>query len=592
MDNDINASRSADKQIEKEKRIKRIKRKLPAALLAGFSLPLSLFVFGPFELFASNNEELIFSLGDFMPWLLLLTVASGAVLSFIPLLLRRKVYYLYTALLGWLSVMLFLQGNYLNFGLTSLAGDGVGAEIPTATVVINALIWLLTLGAVIFATLRFKPVRQKLRMWVSLALALTLVMQSAGATALAITEKPFSVSNIGVNSREASGQKFLTTQGLCTLSEDGNIVVFIVDRFDTKYYSQAKSKAPEIFSELDGFTHFSDYISLYARTYPAVVSMLTGVENDFSGTRKDYFKKAYGDAEELRYLADKGYSVNIYTDSYYCYDNASVMEEYTDNVTENGYHEVSDRWGLSKAMLKLSLYRYLPFVLKRGVDDISTTTFNKYVEYVEPNNIEKYSCDMKTVYGQLTAEDFELRDGKQFSFIHIDGCHLPTKYDENFEEIEPASDAVSAMKQSFKIINRYISEMKRLGVYEDATIIITGDHAAAISDRKDVEGSRVTALLVKPSGASGGGITENSAKVCQADLWTTLFDSEGLDDAPNTDGISVLDADQNGERIRKYLFQRSNDASDEIVEYEIRGNANDFSNWYIKKRTQIGDIYK
>ena len=133
---------------------------------------------------------------------------------------------------------------------------------------------------------------------------------------------------------------------------------------------------------------------------------------------------------------------------------------------------------------------------------------------------------------------------------------------------------------------------RSLGVYEDATIIITGDHAAAISDRKDVEGSRVTALLVKPSGASEGAVTENRAKVCQADLFATLFDSEGLTDAPVTDGISVLDADENAERVRKYLFQRTNDASDEIVEYEIRGNANDFSNWYIVERTQIGDIYK
>ena len=59
--------------LEKQKRAKRVKRKLLPAILAGFSLPVTLFLYGPFDLFAQNRAEISFALGEYFWASLLLT---------------------------------------------------------------------------------------------------------------------------------------------------------------------------------------------------------------------------------------------------------------------------------------------------------------------------------------------------------------------------------------------------------------------------------------------------------------------------------------------------------------------------------------
>ena len=589
MDNQVSA-----KEMAKQKRIKRIKRKLLPSIMAGFSLPFTLFLFGPFDLFAQNRGEFLFTLYDFLIPCVLITLVFGILLSAIALMLRKKAYSLYLALLFWCSVMLFIQGNYLNFGLTSLAGDGVSASASKFTVIVNTAIWLLSLGVTIFLVLKFKIVRKKLRSVVSLGLALVIVMEVTGVIAVSFKEDVYSNKETVLYSQNNGvSKRVLTTEGLTTLSDRNNVVVFVVDRFDARYYTETQKKAPQIFEELEGFTYYNNHITMYARTFPAVTHMLTGVENDYSKTRLDYFKQVYKDAEPLRYMKEQGYGVNVYTDSYYSYDNASYMAEYTDNITSYTDYEVTNTPLLVARMVMLSLYRYLPFAMKGMVDGISTDDFSNLVEFKSEAEFSKYSTDNKTVYDQMTQKDFELsEDGGRFSFINVAGCHMPSKYDSEWNELsEKSRDAVNVMTQSFKIINRYISEMKRLGVYEDATIIITGDHAAAMTDKKPLGGARVTAMLVKPSGVGEGELLTSSAPTCHDDIWQTIFDSEGLEPL-NQKGITMIGADENAPRERRYMFHLiiDGDNADEL-EYTVTGDAKDFDNWKIVNMRDIHGVY-
>ena len=584
MTNEINAQQS----------IKRLKRKIIPSLLAGFSLPVTLFLYGPFDLFAQNRAEFSFTLYDFIIPCLLLTLAVGIVLSGISLILRRTTYRLYTAILFWLSVMLFLQGSYLNFGYTALTGDGVTEAAPNSLVIINGLIWLVTLIATVVCVLKVKPFKKNLKTVVSFGLSLVLFMECVGTVAVSFNDGIFAdKEDMLSQGNDSMGAKMLTSENLTTLSSNNNVVVFVVDRFDASYYKNTVAESPELLSELDGFTYYSDHTSLYPRTFPAIAYMLTGMEKEGDVDRLDYFKEAYDNAENLRYLDESGYAVNIYTTDYYAYDNASAMSDYTQNVSSYDSIEITDKTSLFGSMIAFSAYRYFPFFLKGTVDFISTSTFSSLVEFSSSSESDKYSTDNKYVYEHLTAEDFSLTDDPgRYTFLHIDGCHAPSRYDAEFNEVDGGSSRISDMAaQSFAIINRYIREMKRLGVYEDATIIITGDHAAAKSDSKPVEGARVTTLLIKPSGSFEGGITENSAPTCQSDLWRTIFSSEGLDVPEDCGGEDLLTISENTVRTRRYVFHRMNgDTAEEII-YEIVGDANDFSNWKIVSRKEIQRIY-
>lgn len=353
---------------------------------------------------------------------------------------------------------------------------------------------------------------------------------------------------------EYEGSGVLTFDHLNELSKGRNIVFFLIDRFDVKYFEKLQQTEPELLNDLDGFTFYNDYTSLYCRTYPAISSILTGIENDFSGTRLNYFKKIYTDGGHLRALHEQGYDVNVYTQKYYAYDDASYMKEYVNNTAKTG----------------------------------------------------QYDDDMKGVYDYITKNEITaVRSYGQFSFIHLYGCHTPVKYNLDWETAndKEKNDTTMALKQSLTIIYEYIEGMKRLGLYEDATIVITGDHPAAISDTKLIgqtgyssdNGTRVTAMLFKRSGESEGKLKTSTAQISQDELWNTIYESEGLTSLKS--GNSFFDISEGENRVRRYLFEMSvtledKSRADEIVEYKITGSARKAENWKIAKRTVIGKIYK
>ena len=98
------------------------------------------------------------------------------------------------------------------------------------------------------------------------------------------------------------------------------------------------------------------------------------------------------------------------------------------------------------------------------VGSVSSGDFLDNVEIL--NESDAYTTDMKNAYDYLNDYPLTLSDGKNFSFIHLQGVHLPNKYDRDFNLAtdDNKNSVVDGMIQSFKIINLYIGQMKELGV--------------------------------------------------------------------------------------------------------------------------------
>lgn len=383
-------------------------------------------------------------------------------------------------------------------------------------------------------------------------------------------------------------EEVLTFKNLDTLATQNNIVIFIIDRFDHTYYDKAVEECPEIFDCLDGFTHFDDYVTLYPRTYPGVPHILTGVEVEFTETtRPNYMQQAYSQSPYWQALKDAGFDINVYTDDYYGYENATYMRNFVSNTSGNVDYKIVNRANLSLDMIRTSLYRYLPFFMRPVLGEINTPMYEKYVEYDLPENNSKYSTDMKEVYEEVTNAPFTFRDTERgVSMIHIAGCHTPNAYGADFGQVTPEEkkDTNVGLQQSFKIISAYIDEMKRMGVYEDATILILGDHCSIGSDTKPPYKPHVTTLLAKPAGVSEGGMKESKAQVAPEDIFATVLTAAGSDKAGNY-GTNIFDIPENEDRVRRYFFQIVEGTFEEgnylNVELEIVGDANNFDNWTV-----------
>ncbi len=102
------------------------KDRIFAVLLTALAFPIVIFFEAPLEIYGSNIQEMPFSLSDFMPFCILFWLVGAflvaAVLYVLPEVLYRFVFPM-TAVTGFLF---FLQGTYLNFGVTSLPGDNLG----------------------------------------------------------------------------------------------------------------------------------------------------------------------------------------------------------------------------------------------------------------------------------------------------------------------------------------------------------------------------------------------------------------------------------------------------------------------------------
>jgi len=631
----------------------KFKERLPLALLAAFALPFTIVIYGVFEIYASNRAEFDFALTDVWVELLLVFGICFAVLATFLLVLRRRAFDIAFATVLWVTVMAYLQGNFLNFGVSSLSGDGIGeSTVDVLLMVLNVVIWV-AVGVGCFLAVLLVKNREMVHLGAVVLLVMIIVMQLINFSVTSLTTDVFkpkseqtdivesgaqsesedaditdgSVQTNGggdkadggvesddtenttaatTSKNEESTDKtdnrvevnlknlVLTTEDLYTVSSKNNVIIIMVDRFDALYAKKMLGEDPEFFDGLTGFTYYSDNISKYPRTYPAVTSMITGIENDFSGTASEYFENAYQNSDFLKLLKNNGYRINIYGSKFYTYRDAKELYGVADNISVSEGYKIVNKATLVKNLISLSSYRYVPLPAK-AMYSLSSNSFKGFVEYdaVYP----EYVVNDAEFYANLKENGLSVRDdASTYSFICLSGCHSPYHLDANGEYSEEKTSLVEATKGTFKIIYDYLDMLRELGLYEDSTIIITGDHANAVSDTKYLDGVRQTAIFFKEKGKSDEPLAYSSSQVSQDNLIPSIVESEGLE----TDidfGDCYWDIPEGEDRVRKYLLIRSlkdenGNRADMLVEYKINGFGGDFDNWSIAKETLIGYLYK
>lgn len=337
----------------------------------------------------------------------------------------------------------------------------------------------------------------------------------------------------------------LTGEGLLEVGSERNVIVFLVDRFDMRYVNLVEEDQPGYFDQLKDFTYYDNNVSTYSRTYPAVAAMMSGVMRDFApnSTAEAYFENAYQSSSLLTTLRKEGYAVRMYTADYYAYRNARVFRGLVDNIGVDGA-EMYDTTG-----------------------DAS-------------------------LYARLTTEGLSVgTDAKTFTFLHINGTHYPYQIDENGNAPADKGTPLGGALGSLKLVRTYIEQMKALGVYENSTIIITGDHPDPISDYNEPTRARPTALFVKRAGKSHE-YEVSSAPLSDMDFMPSLLEEI----CPDRDfGTAYWEVAEDALRPRyHYFLLNSKPAGNESVTvYEVTGEAKDFDNWKrLYNKSINGRIYR
>ena len=540
------------------------RKRLLYAAAASAAFCFTFLFFGPLELIAFSEASLSYSYKDVAGLLALASAGVFAVLALLLPLLRGKVFnYLVTLVFG-ITVAGYLQSAFFNGSLGALNGDAVDWPAMTGEMLGNLLIWL---GVMVLAYLVMYLHRGLWKKAVTFLSLLLVVMQTVPAVAILMGSYQ-DPSTADVKSYA------LSEEGMYSFSEEENILVFVLDRMDYDYIDAVLQEDPTFFDRLDGFTSYTNAISTYARTQPALNHILTGASGlAYQVPELEYFNTSWENSALLPTLSECGYDMDFYTHLPYLFRDADYAEQYVSNLAHRG--SAVKPLAMLKKLWNLSAYRYAPMMMK----PFFWAGTNYYNNGVLSDEGSMYYFD-DTGYASGYATSIADQANKNFKFYHWNGPHTPYTMNADGTESETATSVTEQMKGCFNILYSLFDRMKELGIYEDATIIITADHGDAVNDFEPLQKATRIGLFYKPSGSAGVPLQYSSAPVSNENIPATLVQAAGADPAAYGRPLDVVGEDETLTRTYyKVVADRESGKEAWLYEYAVTGDAADFSNW-------------
>lgn len=542
-----------------------VQRLLPAGA-AAFAFCFTFLFFGPFEMIAFGGNAMTYGWQDIWWFLALTALIVFAATTLLVSLLKGKLFNCAVNLLFSLTVCGYLQAALMNGSLGILNGNPVDWHNSTGSMLLNLFAWAILFTGFSFVLYLSRKLWSKM---VNLICILLAVMQLASTFSIVLG------STTGKNDIEDYA---LTDAGMYQYANRDNIFVFVLDRLDFDYIQDILKQDPDFFGALDGFTGYNNAISAYARTQPALNHLLTGSETAYTCSTDDFYKNSWTEdgKDLLGGMKAQGYTVEIYTTLQYLFSDLSYAQNRVDNIRPT---ETLDPMAALPKLLQLSAYRYSPIALKPFFW-ADTSYYNSDV-FVPGGNTFYHYDDAGYAPGFVTATADRSQPG--FKLYHFFGSHNPCTMNAD----GTASDGTTSVREQtmgcFRNLFAAFKQMKELGIYEDATIIITADHGAAVSDRKPLQKQTRIGLFYKPSGSAGTPFVWSGAPICTDNISATLAQAAGIRNA-SAYGVPLEDVAEDSGVVRYYYKTECiNGSSDErtVYKYAVTGDAADFRNWEI-----------
>lgn len=553
-----------------------VKEKVLMSALTSLTMSFVFLLFGPIDIYANNMREFAFAFSDIIGMVLLSFIIGFVVLFGFLMIFNRYFFNMLTALVFSVIVASYLDNLCVN-AVTIVSGDATTASY--GELVMSFMVYVIITIAIVLISGVLMNKWKKIVVYLSVLL---LVMN--GASLVTDFAKYNLFADDGIDA-----EYVLTQKNLTTVSQNENIIYILFDRFDTDYYDKVVEDNPDFFNDLDGFTFYDSATSMYTRTFPGVPYMISGVEYELQCSPTEYFDEAYQSSPFLKDLKNNGYNINVYANRYYEYADASSFYGIADNVQKvDGY--TPNKKEIFKYLTELSFARSFSMTLTSVMySNANSGRINTLSSLNCEDNV--YADNDAWLYDVLTQEKLSYsQNEKNFTFLYLHGSHTPFILDENCEKSENATP-VSQTKGSFKLVYEYLNQLKELGVYDNSTIIIAGDHGIPHTETEDldtqVDKGIKTCIFVKPKNSTTQGLTTSHAQVSVSNIIPTIVKDADI----KTDfdyGNGLFDINEN-ETTQRVFYQSIYNPSEHKLcfnKYLIEGDATDISNWKIAQRME------
>ena len=217
-----------------------------------------------------------------------------------------------------------------------------------------------------------------------------------------------------------------------------------------------------------------------------------------------------------------------------------------------------------------------------------TNYYNSDIYYSDGTNAYQYN---DAAYAALLQEATVSGD-KQFRLYHFYGTHAPYNLNADGTGSPTETSLLDQATGSFVNLLKIFDRMKELGIYENATIIITGDHGAPISDTRPLQKATRIGLFYKPAGSSETPLQESKAPVSVTNIPATLVKSVGGN--YSTFGAPLDEVAEDADVVRYYyktVCDPETWRETQMCIYKVTGDAADFNNWKLIETIDIPYSY-
>lgn len=538
-----------------------LKQKLIFSLIVSIMWAVKVILFIPNELYLNNINEFQVAYSSFLGILLFES------LIFIGIYCVACCCFLTEKETGWLNTVTFtiallgyFQEMFLNGKLNMM--DGSVQTWEKKTVAINITIWVFFILVLIILRMFFQKKLDAIIKFISIYVCLIQV---------------FTLGYMVVQTDFYKDENLqLTMDGLLELDDKNNIVVFVLDWYDEQILDELLEDNNDFLSPLKDFTHYKNATSCYAFTQMSIPYLLSGLKWENDMQEGDYRQYAYRNGTFLHHIHNCGYSIGLYTDMYdYSLKDLIINIKDTSTVKMNKYSTI-------QLMSKCAKYKLMPFVMK----PYFWYSTSEVARLIKDDNVYNANDDVP-FYNKLSAEGVKIAANSgelngAFRFIHMYGAHLPYIINEDMEYSDDA-DIYSQAIGSMRIVFEYIEQMKKLGIYDSSTIIITADHGQNLYIG-DFEGAKAAGfeptsspiLLVKQAYQTQSQIVDSMAPVSHEDFIPSIYKEINI--FQDSRGRSFDEINEDEDRNRFFIYGRHNDIP--FCKYLIKGDVGDFDSWY------------
>jgi hypothetical protein len=365
---------------------------------------------------------------------------------------------------------------------------------------------------------------------------------------------------------------------------------------------------------MDGFTLFADNVGAFPYTHMSVPAMLSGDVYDNSEKQAPFMARAMGPDSILATARAAGYNVEVGEPGgglaeIYRYATAARVIELPSSPSAEGWRGSPQERLLLGDLL---LFRVMPHFLKQYVyNDGEWLLQGLFGHTVVPGR--RFLAHVAFLHS-LAAQARVDSPRPTYKFLHLMLSHRPMVMaaDCRYTARILVPDRENVRNQArcgFDAIAGVLARLRQLGIYDQTTVVISGDHGTFLAPAQFAPGSVAASrafalglpprllghgrplLLVKPAHAQG------AMRISQAPAWlpdtpATIADAAAL--PGRAPGVSALRLRVGDARVRRYMvyaYEGSDWTADYLAplqEFLVRGPSLQVDSWSMGRRLPPG----